>query len=178
VFTTLFFCPQSIYANTYFGNLSNCLNNYLSATKPVAAKEDNRIPDEKPMNRTKPTQSTLRTDSSQSITKSDLSKNSSQPGRPESGSYSGEDSTHSTVYVLVIVDVLSIVGLIIGSVIFGIVRKRKTKKGINEQNVDESNNKKAKEVSDESDNNKDKTNKKKRLCLALSLMKNNKLKLI
>jgi hypothetical protein len=53
VFTTLFFCPQSIYANTYFGNLSNYLNNYLSATKPIAAKEDNRIPDEKPVNRKK-----------------------------------------------------------------------------------------------------------------------------
>jgi beta-lactamase regulating signal transducer with metallopeptidase domain len=109
------------------------------------------------MNRTKPTQSTLQTDSGQSITKSDLSKNSSQPERPESRLYSGEDSTHSTVYVLVIVVVLSIVGVIIGSVIFGIVRKRKIKKGINEQNVGRSNNKKAKEVSDESDNNKDKT---------------------
>ncbi len=111
MFTTLSFCPESIYANTYFGNLSNLnkylkyLNNYLSATKPIAAKEDNRIPDEKPMNRTKrnaTTQSTLRTDSGQSITKSDLSKNSSQPGRPESRSYSREDSTHSTVYILVI----------------------------------------------------------------------------
>jgi hypothetical protein len=101
VFTTLSFCPQSIYANTYFGNLSNYLNNYLSATKQIAAKEDNRIPDEKPMNRTKPTQSTLRTDSGQSITKSDLSKNSSQAVRPESRSYSGKDSTHSAVYVLV-----------------------------------------------------------------------------
>ncbi len=74
------------YANTYFGNLSNYSNNYLSATKPIVAKEDNRIPNEKPMNLTKPTQSTLRTDFGQSITKSDLSKNFSQPRRPESRS--------------------------------------------------------------------------------------------